>query len=104
MSEDVAAVHPPPSQGSGHCPPKSPDIPVPLSGSSALSIGRMTQAKLTDEITVKLQDGFRARLDRIAAQDRRKPGQWARKILEEAVDRCEHLNGLETQDHPRRGS
>lgn len=46
----------------------------------------MMQAKLTDEITVKLPDGFRTRLDRVAASDKRKPGPWARKVLEEAVE------------------
>jgi len=49
----------------------------------------MMQAKLTDEITIKLVDGFRARLDRVAAEDKRKPGQWARKVLEEAVEQWE---------------
>ena len=86
-------------QMSSFCPPKSHDNQFPVVASSRVNIGRMTEAKLTDEITVKLHDGFRVRLDRIAAQDRRKPGQWARKILEEAVDKCEQLNGYGAQGH-----
>lgn len=78
----------------GHCPLKSSDKPVAVMQPQSVSDTEMIQAKLTDEITVKLQDGFRARLDRVAAFDRRKPGQWARKVLEEAVESWERT-------HPR---
>ena len=78
----------------GQCPPKSSDKPVAVAQAQSVSDTEMMQPKLTDEITVKLQDGFRARLDRVAAHDRRKPGQWARKVLEEAVENWERT-------HPR---
>ena len=79
----------------GQCPLKSSDKPVAVTQAQGVSdTESMMQPKLTDEITVKLQDGFRVRLDRVAAFDRRKPGQWARKVLEEAVESWERT-------HPR---
>jgi predicted transcriptional regulator len=78
----------------GHYPLKSSDKPVAVAQAQSVSDTEMMQPKLTDEITVKLADGFRARLDRVAAHDRRKPGQWARKVLEEAVEDWERA-------HPR---
>lgn len=78
----------------GVCPLKSPTKGFLPNAGCEVNINRMTQPKLTDEITVKLPDGFRARLDRVAASDKRKPGQWARKVLEEAVERWE-ANGDE---------
>lgn len=76
----------------GHYPPKSSAKPLASTASQSVSDTEMMQPKLTDEITVKLPDGFRARLDRVAASDRRKPGQWARKVLEEAVESWERTH------------
>jgi predicted transcriptional regulator len=49
----------------------------------------VSEAKLTDEITVKLQDGMRRRLDAIAAADRRRPSQWVRMLIERAIEQHE---------------
>jgi hypothetical protein len=88
----MSSVHLTRHSAGGLCPLKSPDKRFPSPAVCEVNINQMTQPKLTDEITVKLADGFRARLDRVAACDKRKPGQWARKVLEEAVDQWEQAN------------
>lgn len=45
--------------------------------------------KLTDDITVRFEDGFRARLNLAAARARRKPSDFTRLVVIEAVEASE---------------